>query len=321
MGVQNINQKRALINEIEAFRRFEGCGVIELYEVHETDKNIYLVSEFSKNDSLELIMKSLGSSYLLSRMTIQQIMFEVLKILSTFASRGVIHRNIKPFNIIIEDEANIKISNFGLATCKSAPLASLRICGTPGYIAPEVINLGKRADDQSYNEKCDVFAAGCIFFEMLFGIPIFDEFRLGSKSINKVTMENIEEFVFMAAALRRDRTNHDGLNLLLKLLQFDPNHRISADEALRHPFFKTLYYEVASEDDKAAEGLLMVSPVSAIRHVTFKDAVDNNQIDSERTACEEDTDISDEELDLSIKWNSLNSKNFQKHPSKNYTLF
>lgn len=321
MDPQNLYQKKILINEIEVLRRLEGCNALKLYEVHETKKNIYLVSEFSEKDSLETAMKSLGSSLLLSRVTIQKIMFKLLEALSVFAPYGIIHRNIKPSTILLEDDMNIKILNFSLATCKSAPRTSLRVCGTPGYMAPEVIKLSKNeglSDDQVYNEKCDVFAVGCIFFEMLFGIELFNNFSLGSKSIKKVTMKNIEEFVFVAAALRKNRTDQEGSNLLLKLLQFDSSHRISAEEALRHPYFKCLYKKADDSENKTNQCSLLTSPVPAAKHVFFPDAIKGCEEDSD---CEEDADISDEEeLNINSKWSHMNNSDFQKHPSKSFNL-
>ena len=147
-----------MINEIEALRTLKGRGVFELHEVHESENNIYLVTEFVHQDNLFNILNNLNS-YLFSKSTVQRIMFCILKALSTMAYFGIIHRNIKPSNILIEDEAKIKIINFGLVTCTSAPVSSFKICGTPGYTAPEVF-LGP------YDERCDLFSAGCIFFEM-----------------------------------------------------------------------------------------------------------------------------------------------------------
>ena len=91
-------------------------------------------------------------------------MFNILKALSAFSSYGIIHRNLKPSNIIIEDDVKIKITNFGLVTSNSILTPSFKICGTAGYIAPEVFKAAKTGI--IYSQKCDVFAAGCIFFEM-----------------------------------------------------------------------------------------------------------------------------------------------------------
>ena len=116
------------------------------------------------DDNLQNILGNLESSYLLSNRTVQRIIFNILRALSILASQGVIHRNIKPSNILIEEDCNIKVINFDLATSKSALVNSLKICGTPGYLAPEVFKFGKSGI--IYNEKCDIFGAGCILFEM-----------------------------------------------------------------------------------------------------------------------------------------------------------
>jgi len=140
----------------------EGQSIFELYEVHETEESICLVTEFIHQDTLHNMLQNLqSSSYLLSRSTIQRILFKILRALFKLASHGIIHRNVKPSNILIEDEANIKIINFGLVTCTSAPVSSFKVCGTPGYAAPEIFD-----NEGNYDEKCDVFSAGCIFFEM-----------------------------------------------------------------------------------------------------------------------------------------------------------
>jgi len=108
-----------------------------------------------------------------------------------------------------------------------------------GYIAPEVFSFTKRDPNTSYNEKCDVFSAGCILYEMLFGRPLFESKDTTSiLDLNKCfsyakTCETItDEFLDPSSNI-----NKQGLDLLMRLLEPDQFKRISASEALEHPYF------------------------------------------------------------------------------------
>ena len=175
-----------------------GHGVLELYEVHETEQSICLVTEYIHEDTLRNILTNMEANFLLSRLSIQIIMFHILEALSILSMYGIIHRNIKPSSILIEDDKTVKLVNFGLVTCNSAPLTSLKPCGTPGYAAPEVFNCSKSG--AFYNEKCDIFGVGCIFFEMLFGYPLFEELFSENLSFNKVAMADIKKSVSKAVS-------------------------------------------------------------------------------------------------------------------------
>jgi len=86
----------------------------------------------------------------------------ILKAMKYLHKRGIIHRDIKPENIIVKstfDDSDIKISDFGLATFKDSKFLFTR-CGTPGYVAPEVLN------DEPYDEKVDIFSVGVILYIM-----------------------------------------------------------------------------------------------------------------------------------------------------------
>lgn len=82
------------------------------------------------------------------------------------ASQGIVHRNIKPSNIVLDDGNRVKIAGFSLATFVNSKKTNFGACGTPGYIAPEVLAYEDKKDNQPYNDKCDVFSAGCIFFQL-----------------------------------------------------------------------------------------------------------------------------------------------------------
>ncbi len=145
-------------------------NIIQLCEVHETENSIYLITEQIANQNLEMVLKCPSTDSEIksfsSKMDIQKIIFTLLETLSDFAAQGILHRNIKSRNILIDFASNIKISNFGLATFANSPKINFRNCGTPGYIAPEVLNFNEETPESVYDARCDVFSAGCIFFEL-----------------------------------------------------------------------------------------------------------------------------------------------------------
>jgi len=163
-----------LINEIEILRALEPKRVLNLKEVYETEDSIYLVTDIVHSLTLKKMLKAASSPF--STIKTKDYMHQLLKVLAELASKKIVHRNLKPSSILMEEKHNLRIINFGLATYVDAPKANIGLCGTPGYIAPETFNCHN--ENRIYDDKVDVFSAGCIFFEMLFGYPLFK----GSKS-------------------------------------------------------------------------------------------------------------------------------------------
>ena len=149
-----------MINEIEVMRALNHQNIIKLYEIYETENSIYLVMEKILEKNLELVMNDASSS----KVNIQKIIFSLLETLSYLDSQNILHLNIKPRNIIVDYASNIKIANFALSLFGHAPKEFFRTCGTPGYMAPEIIN----SDDENegFYSRCDIYSAGCVFFEM-----------------------------------------------------------------------------------------------------------------------------------------------------------
>ena len=160
-----------LMNKIEILRALRTERVLHLNEVYETEDSIYLVTDFAKKKTLKQVLKATSPSPLDVPKT-QTIMHQLLKILSHMASKNIAHRNLKPASILMEEKDHIRITNFCLSTFINSPKANVGICGTPGYIAPEILNC--HHDDRVYDDKVDVFSAGCIFFEMIFGRSLFE---------------------------------------------------------------------------------------------------------------------------------------------------
>lgn len=141
------------------------------------------------------------------------------------------HRDLKPENILLKSEDSVEcvIADFGLAEYyKSEEYLFVR-CGTPGYVAPEVINIKDMST--KYDPICDIFSLGLIFHLLLLGKSIFV-----GKTYKEVLNENRScNFKFYRPEYSKlDKRSKD---LLMKMLEIDPKQRISAEEALNHPYF------------------------------------------------------------------------------------
>lgn len=146
------------------------------------------------------------------------------------------HRDLKPDNIILKyknctiSQNTVKLVDFGLASRCDVEEYLFRRCGTPGFVAPEVIN-SKKDDKTRFTTKCDVFSTGIIFFFMLTGrIPYEGKnFNEVLKSNQDATINfNIKELSSVSSIAR---------NLLQGMLELDPDRRLSAADCLDHPFF------------------------------------------------------------------------------------
>jgi len=153
-----------MLNEIDIMRALDHENVIKLYEVYETEKSIYLVLELLQGRSLQEILKKGGFKDNEPRM--MNVISSILEALAYLASKGVMHRDLKPDNILLDKTDKIKIVDFGLATFIDVPEYIFKKCGTPGYIAPEVFKYDPKNPQTNYDDHSDVFSTGCILYYM-----------------------------------------------------------------------------------------------------------------------------------------------------------
>jgi len=155
-----------MLNEIDIMRALDHENVIKLYEVHETEKSIYLVLELIQGKSLQDVLKRSTFKEEYNEVKIVNMIRSILDALAYLASKGIMHRDLKPDNILIDKDGKVKIADFGLATFIDVPEYIFKKCGTPGYIAPEVFKYDQKNAATNYDHQCDVFSAGCILFYM-----------------------------------------------------------------------------------------------------------------------------------------------------------
>ncbi|XP_005407520.1 PREDICTED: cyclin-dependent kinase 3 isoform X2 [Chinchilla lanigera] len=218
-----------------------------------SEKKLYLVFEFLSQD-LKKYMDSTPASQLPLRL-VKSYLFQLLQGVNFCHSHRVIHRDLKPQNLLINELGDIKLADFGLARAFGVPLRTYtHEVVTLWYRAPEIL-LGTKF----YSTAVDIWSIGCIFAEMVTRKALFpgdseiDQlfriFRtLGTPSEDtwpgvtqlpdykgtfpKWTRKGLEEIV--------PNLESEGKDLLMQLLQYDPSQRISAKAALAHPYFSSV---------------------------------------------------------------------------------
>ena len=146
-----------MINEINIMRNLNHPNIIKLYEVYEGEFHIYLVLELLKGG--ELFDRIIKKGHYVER-DASIVIRKLLWALEYLHQKGIMHRDIKPENLILKDdnEYEIKLADFGLAEYEDKKELLFKRCGTPGYVAPEVL------EDKKYDTKVDIFSAGVILY-------------------------------------------------------------------------------------------------------------------------------------------------------------
>ncbi|KAJ5128747.1 hypothetical protein N7448_002463 [Penicillium atrosanguineum] len=231
-----------MFREIKLLKHLKHENLIQLNDIFiSPSEDIYLVTELMATDLHTLLKtKKVDNQFT------QYFLYQIMRGLKYVHSAGVVHRDLKPSNILVNENCDLKICDFGLA--RGQELQMTGYVSTRYYRAPEIMLTWRR-----YNEKVDMWSVGCIFAEMILGRPLFpgknhiDQFcvitqLLGSPPasvIDNVTSPNTLEFI--RSLPKREKkplsklipgTSAKAIALLDKLLQLDPAQRCSAAEGL-----------------------------------------------------------------------------------------
>ncbi|CEL95834.1 unnamed protein product [Vitrella brassicaformis CCMP3155] len=252
------------IRELKVLRHLSHENIISLVEIQlpedkESFEEIYFVTELMQAD-LGTIIQSRQD---LTNEHFQFFVYQILRGLKYVHSCGVIHRDLKPRNLLVNGNCDLKICDFGLARLKGER-ESFRLSPMTEYVttrwyrAPEIL-----CSFRYYDEKVDVWSAGCVLAELILRAPIFPgtstrrQLELICGLIGKPTDGEIDAVNnrrcrdFLSGLPDRqpplceifDGTpvSAHGVDLIGRMLTFDPNKRISVTEALEHPYLANLH--------------------------------------------------------------------------------
>lgn len=145
-------------------RELNHRNIMKIEAVHETENLVYLIVEYMEGGTLEDYMRS---RLHLTGQEICKIISQMLDALEYLNSKGIMHRDIKPSNIMQRrDTGDWVLTDFGLAARINTDYLYQK-CGTPGFIAPEILRLTK--PEEKYTQTCDVFSLGVIIYTLVIG--------------------------------------------------------------------------------------------------------------------------------------------------------
>ena len=217
-------------DEIDILKNLEHPDIVRIIESFNTRESYVLVTEYCEGGELYDQVKNQ-----LSETQIAVIFKQLLSGLAYLHSHNIVHRDLKLENILIqeiekskttgEDLFNIKIIDFGTARIFSSKKKPQSIVGSSYYIAPEVLR-------QHYNKECDLWSVGVILYMFIVGHAPFD-----GCDDEEIT-GNIQKGIYKKDERRWKKASKEVKELIQKLLIYNPKKRLTALEALKHPWFK-----------------------------------------------------------------------------------
>jgi serine/threonine protein kinase len=206
-----------LFQEIEIHTRLSHPSISKLYSVYESDSSISLILEYLPHGDL---YKRVLSKKHFHDSDVSKFARNLLEVLEYLHSKNIVHRDLKLENIMMtsDDDFSIKLIDFGLAY--SSPLPQSQRCGSPGYIAPEVLTRSE------YDHRIDLFSAGVVLFIVSSGVHPFCASTPG-KVLNVNANCQVTSWKVLKGL---------GKSLVMIMMAKEPEDRLSASELLSHPF-------------------------------------------------------------------------------------
>ncbi|KAH8409286.1 hypothetical protein KR009_012083 [Drosophila setifemur] len=225
--------------------------LVDLQDVFESDAFVFLVFELCPKGEL---FDYLTSVVTLSEKKTRTIMRQIFEGVEYIHAKHIVHRDLKPENILLDENHNVKITDFGFARqlqdgekltgeCpriigilweKLMVFSGTDLCGTPGYLAPETLKCNMFEGSPGYSQEVDIWACGVIMFTLLVGCPPFWHRK------QMVMLRNIMEGKYSFTSPEWADISEDPKDLIRKCLVVDPAQRITVTEVLRHPFFNQM---------------------------------------------------------------------------------
>ncbi|CAK7225257.1 serine/threonine protein kinase [Sporothrix curviconia] len=248
-GVEDRSKTDGLQQEIGVLMSVNHPSVLCLKDTFSEKNAVYLVLELAAEGELfnYIVMNSKLSEHDTRRLFKQ--LFEGVKYLH---ERNIVHRDIKPENILLVDrDLHVKLADFGLAKIIGEESFTTTLCGTPSYVAPEILADGR---NRKYTKAVDIWSLGVVLYICLCGFPPFsDELRSPEFPFNMSQQIRSGRFTFPSPYW--DSVGDPALDLIDSMLVVDPERRFTIDQCISHPWMNESAMSVNDSTDGLVGGV------------------------------------------------------------------
>ena len=220
----NIQEMPYFIREIDIMYRVHHPNVVKLFGHFEDNNYCYFIMEYMPGGNIYSIVQR---THMVTLKEIASIMKEVISAVYFLhhMKPKIVHRDIKPENVLLDQGNHAKLTDFGWSNYMEGNMKRTTICGTPVYLAPEIVN------NTGHDEHVDIWCIGVLLFELIVGRPPFSGDNEQMVRYNIVRMrinwpKNIDK---------------DAADLISKILKYIPEERYSLEQMLLHPFFTKFF--------------------------------------------------------------------------------
>ena len=222
-GLSNGRSRKKLINEIKLHKKLHHLNIVNFEHFFEDKENVYILLELCSNQTLNEMVKRRKR---LKEIEVQCYSLQIIRALKYIHNHRIIHRDLKLGNLFLTSKLELKLGDFGLAAKLEYDGQKRKtVCGTPNYIAPEIL---EKKNGHSY--EVDIWSLGVVMYTMLYGRPPFEtaDVKLTYKRIKMNSYKFPENIKIHETAKK----------LIESILVLDPAKRPSLDEIAQHDFFK-----------------------------------------------------------------------------------
>ncbi|RJE23273.1 serine threonine-protein kinase Chk2 [Aspergillus sclerotialis] len=242
-GESQRTQADPLHQEIALLMGVNHPNLLCLKDTFDETDGVYLVLELAPEGEL---FNLIVSRQKLSENETRHIFLELLEGLKYLHDRGIVHRDIKPENILVIDKKlNVKLGDFGLAKIIGEDSFTTTLCGTPNYVAPEILQESHR---RKYTKAVDIWSLGVVLYICLCGFPPFSD-ELYTRENPYTLAQQIKMGRFDYPSPYWDSVGDPALDLIDRMLTVDVDKRITVDECLQHPWLTEKYPSITDSTD------------------------------------------------------------------------